>query len=401
MTTFKYKAITKNGTEVTGVMEAYDEFEAIHKIKETYEIVTKISPVMMVLEHKDLLPPLSVKEKSLALVCSQFSIILSAGLPMVRTVELIAEQTTDKQLKKILVQTAADVAAGYSLAQSLENKGRILPVTFIETVRAGEESGTLVISFQKLYHYYDKAARVKAKVGSAMAYPTFLSVVAVVVIAILMTVAVPMFTKMFASMAIELPLPTRILIGVSGFFTSYGLFLLLGIVALALALKFYSTTEQGRLTFARLKLSLPLLGHVAKMQGASQFSNTMSTLLASGLPMVRAVAITGRVLANYAMGLSVGSAVSGIEEGKSLGECMSKTAYFPSLLVEMTAVGEETGALEATLDVIGAYYDSEVEVTTAKALSLLEPIITVLMAGLVLFILLSVYLPMFSMYSSF
>lgn len=400
MTTFKYKAISNSGAQVTGVVEAYDEFEAINKIKETCRIVTKISPVSALLESKDLLPPLSVSHKSLALMCSQFSIILSAGLPMLRTVELIAGQTSDRSLKKILVQTAQDVAAGYSLAQSLENKGKILPVTFIETVRAGEESGTLEASFKKLYQYYDKSAKIKAKVASAMAYPAFLCVVALLVIAVIMMVAVPMFTKMFASMDIELPLPTRILIAVSGFFTNYGLFLLLFLAALAIALKVYSATEKGRLAFARLKLRLPLLGNVALMQGASQFANTMSTLLSSGLPMVRAVAVTGRVLSNYAIGLAVGATVSGLEEGKSLGECMSKLTYFPALLVEMTAVGEETGSLEDTLDVIGSYYDNEVEVTTARVISMLEPTITVIMAGMAMMILLSVYLPMFSMYGS-
>ncbi len=216
-----------------------------------------------------------------------------------------------------------------------------------------------------------------------------------------MMVAVPMFTKMFASMDLVLPLPTRILIGLSGFLTRFGLLLLLFLVALVLFLKFYSATEKGRLAFAKLQLRLPLLGNVALMQGASQFANTMSTLLSSGLPMVRAVAVTGRVLSNYAIGLAVGSAVSGLEEGRGLGECMSKIAYFPALLIEMTAVGEEAGSLEATLDVIGAYYDSEVEVTTARVLSMLEPTITVFMAGMAAMILLSVYLPMFSMYGSF
>jgi len=400
MTTFQYKAISKSGAQVTGVVEAYDEFEAVHKVKETYDIVTKITPVSAVLERKDLLPPLSVRHKSLALVCSQFSILLSAGLPMVRTVELIAGQITDKTLQKILRQTAQDVAAGYSLAQSLENKGKILPVTFLETVRAGEETGTLEASFRKLSRYYDKSAKTRAKVVSAMTYPAFLCAVAAAVVAVIMMVAVPMFSRMFASIGTDLPLPTRILIGVSEFFSTSGLFLLLGIVLLVLALKIYSATEGGQLAFAKLVLSLPLLGRVARLQGASQFANTMSTLLSAGLPMVRAVAVTGRVLSNYAMGLAVGSAVSGLEEGKSLGECMARMPWFPPLLIEMAAVGEQSGSLEDTLEVIGAYYDSEVEMTTARALSMLEPIITIVMAGMTLLILLSVYLPMFSMYGA-
>lgn len=381
------------------MVDAYDEFEAVTRIKETCSIVLKVTPVPA-RGRADALTARPVSHKALALVCSQFAITLSAGLPMMRAVELIARQTTDRTLKKILTQSAQDVAAGYSLAQSLENKGKNLPVTFIETIRAGEESGTLEACFGKLQVYYDKSSKTRAKVRAAMTYPAMLCVVAVLVVVVLMLVTVPMFSNLFASMNLQLPLPTRILIGVSDFLARFGLLVLGGLAALVIVLKVYSATEKGRLAFARLQLRLPLLGGIAVMQGASQFANTMSTLLAAGLPMVRAVAVSARVLSNYALGLSAGAAVSGLEEGKTLGECLGNIPQLPHLLVEMAAVGEETGSLESTLDVVGAFYDNEVELATARLLSLLEPTITVVLAGMALLILLSVYLPMFSMYGA-
>ncbi|MGE4485795.1 MAG: type II secretion system F family protein [Oscillospiraceae bacterium] len=402
MATFKYKAVSKSGAAVSGFVDAYDEFEAVEKIKQECSIVTKIVPVLsnrsvdinVFASHR-------INEKSLAMACSQFGIILKSGLPIVRAVQLIASQMDDKAFKKILEQVAEDVAGGHSLAQSFENKaGNRLPTTFIETIRAGEEAGTLDVAFQKLHTYYDKSSKIKAKVISAMAYPVFLMIMAVAVIAVIMIVAVPLFTSMFEGMGTELPLPTRVLIGVSNFFTNFGLYLLFALIALVFGLKFWGRTENGRLSLARFKLNIPILGRVNIMKGASQFANTMSTMLTAGLPMVRAVAITGKVLDNYLLGTQIGAAVSGIEEGRRLGECMRKSEYFPELLIEMTAVGEETGSMESTLDVIGAYFDSEVEITSARALSMIEPVVVCVLAVVVVFILLAVYLPMFGIYAS-
>ena len=195
MLTFKYRAISRDGAKVSGVVEAFDEYEAVAKIKENCTVVTKIAQVEQRenLLHREVLPPRRISEKTLAVVSSQFSILLGSGIPVVRAVELIARQTNDKALKKILTQVAGDVASGFGLAQSFESKGRGLPTTFIETVRSGEESGTLDVAFGRLKTYYDKSSRTKAKVKSAMAYPLFTIVVAVIVVAIIMVVAVPVF----------------------------------------------------------------------------------------------------------------------------------------------------------------------------------------------------------------
>ncbi len=400
MDAYKYRAISRDGAKVEGVVEAFDEYAAVAKIKETCSIVTKITKAEPRRKPAgDILGTGRIKEKELAVTCSQFEIILTAGIPIIRAVELIAEQTTSRELKTILKNVAGDISAGFGLAQSFENKGRgKLPLTFIETIRAGEETGTLDTSFKKLHEYYNKSSKIKDKVRSAMVYPVFTCVVAAVVVAIIMIVAVPMFVGTFATMGITLPLPTKILIAVSTFLTKFWPIILAVIAALGIAYKMYGQTEKGRLNIARGKLRFPVLGNIAVTRNAAQFASTLSTLVSAGLPLVNAVGATGRTLDNHYIAVQIMNIVPKIEEGRSLGASIRDCAFIPDLLKEMTGVGEETGSLENTLDVIGAYYDNETEIKSAKALALMEPVIICILAAVVVFILLSVYLPLFSLY---
>lgn len=383
---------------MAGVINAYDEFEAVAKIKETCDIVLKVEQVKARKERIDLNEPLWVSDKVLSLTSAQFSILLKAGLPMPRTVEVIAEQTSDRLMKKILKQVAQDTSAGYSLAQSFETRGKKLPVTFIETVRAGEQSGTLETSFDKLKVYYEKNFKTKSKVRGALMYPAFLCVLAVIVVGIIMVVTVPELLGAIDSYGTELPLPTAMLIGISTFMTKWWGLLLAILASIAVAVRIYAKTEKGRVLFSRWALTIPVWGRVNRMRGAAQFANTLSTLLAAGLPMTQALAITGRVMDNYVIGISLKKAVVGIEEGKKLGDVLNGNSFLPPLLTEMAGVGEESGALEETLDTIGAYYDSEAESASTKVLSMMEPAITVFMGGIVGFIVIAIYLGMFASY---
>lgn len=402
MPKFKYKAVSAGGANVNGVIEAYDEFEAVDKIKQEHRVIVSIHQVD---EDKSSFLNINIttpkiKEKSLALMCSQFSIVVKSGMPIVRSVELIADQTTDKELKKILKKVAEDVATGYGLAQSFENKGgKMLPTSLIETIRAGEESGSLDVSFERLFTYFEKSAKTKDKVKSAMMYPIFLSVIAVVVIMIVLVVAMPVFIEMFEGFGSELPAITQLLINMSDFFVKYWL-LIVGIMAgLIIALKMYSNSEHGRLVFAKTQLKIPILGKVAEMKGASQLANTMATMLASGLNIVRATYICSKIIDNYHFSIQLSAAIAGLEQGKPLGECLSGCECFPSLLVEMASVGDETGTLEDTLDTIGQYYDSETAIASERALAALQPAITVVLGIVIGFVVIALYMPMFTMYS--
>lgn len=401
MTVYKYKALSKDGSKVSGVVEAYDEFEAVAMIKAECSVVLKIDAVPE--KHRqrvDLAEPLWVSDKVLSLTASQFAILLKAGMPAARTVEIIAQQTTDRLMKRILTEVAKDVAAGYSLSQSLETRGKKIPLAFIETVRAGEESGTLEESFSRLVTYYEKSYKVRSKVRGAMMYPAFLSILAVVVVIIIVKVTVPVVANMILGNGGELPLPTRILLGAYDFFGKWW-WLIVGVLAAAvIGGILYGKTDGGRLRYAKLSMKLPVLGKISVLKSASQFAGTMATLLSAGLPITRALTITGKVMDNYAVGLTVGSSTLGVEEGKGLGEVLRTNPYLPPLLTEMTAVGEESGALEDTLTTIGAYFDGEVEQSSAKALSMLEPMITVVMGVVIGFIVIALYMPMFTMYNA-
>lgn len=400
MTTYKYEAISASGVPITGVIQAQDRSDAVIKLKETCTIVNKLTEVS---DEPDILKKAKsqkINEKNLSLVCKQFAIILTAGLPIVRTCELVAGQTEDKVLRKILTDVAGDVQGGYGLANSFQLHGPKLPNTFIETIRAGEESGNLEAAFERLSNFYAKKSKIRSKVISALTYPAFVMVVAVIVIIVIMVFAVPTFASTFASMGMDLPLPTRILIGMSDFFTKYGLILLLLIVAAAVAIHIYGKTELGGEKLGEIKLRIPILGKVQLMNAASQFANTFSTMLASGLPVVRALTITAGTMSNRYLSRSVKNSIAGVESGFTVGDCLRKEHKLPDLLIEMTGVGEQSGSLEETLSVVGEYYDNEVETTTNRAIGLLEPIIICVLAVFVVLVLLAVYLPMFSMYDT-
>jgi type IV pilus assembly protein PilC len=214
-----------------------------------------------------------------------------------------------------------------------------------------------------------------------------------------MVVAVPMFSSTFASMGMELPLPTRILITMSKIFSDYLLFMVLFVVVVIFLRKLYTGSEKGKLKASKGQLKMPVLGKTAIMKSASQFANTMGTMLAAGLTITQALTATSKSMDNYYLSKQLDKVIIGIQEGKSMTDGLRKCEFFPELLLEMTSVGEETGSLESTLSVLGTFYDNEVETYSSKALSLLEPTIIVVLAFFVVFILLSVYLPMFSMYS--
>ena len=400
MQTYKYTAVSKDGATVNGVVEAFDEYAAVAKIKESCTLVTKITPVKATRHSGRTVFQQKIREKELAIVCSQFAIILKAGMPIVHAVELIAQQSESKRMKKLLTSVALDVSEGVGLAHSFETKEAELPVTFIETVRAGEESGTLPQAFQRLHAYFDHSAKLKGKIQAAMVYPLFTILVAIVVVAVIMIKAVPTFVSSFETMGTQLPLATRILISLSDFFVGWWWLMASIVIAFAFAWRVWGHSESGRLKQNAWKLKLPILGKINLMRAASQYAATMTTLLAAGISIQQAVAVTGNVMDNAYVGHQLSAQLPKLEEGKPLSECLRSCPALPAMLVDMTGVGEETGTMEQTLEVVSDYYNSETELRAQKAVSLLEPIIICVLAVIVVLILLAVYLPMFTLYDS-
>ena len=405
MSTFKYSAVSKDGKKVSGVIEAFNELDAAAKIKEMYTIVLQLDEVQEKGKTAEFLSleigGNKLNDKAFTLMCSQFAVILRAGIPIRRTVELIADKMTDKTLKRILLEVAKDVEAGRSLSVSFAERGRkILPVTFLETVHAGEEAGSLDTAFESVSEHYSKQSKMKGKVRGAMIYPAFVLIVAIVVVIVLMVKVVPTFTAIFDSYEAELPLVTQILNWVSNFFRNYILYIVGIVAAVVLVVKLYGNTEEGRIRMAKMQLKLPVLGNIAVLNGASQFANTMAMMMNAGLPLTKAVAITARVMDNYYMSIEIGKVTSRLEEGHTLGRGLREAACLPDILVDMAAVGEESGELAQTLGMTAAYYDSELEQATADALAKLEPTVLVFLAGFAGFIVIAIYMAMFGMYAA-
>ena len=374
----------------------------MERIKRTCDFVEKITPLGG--EKKSILNMQlggnKLNAKAFSLMCSQFSIILNAGIPVARTCHLVAEKIGDKTLNRILNQVADDVEGGRSLSASFADRGGgLFPPTFVETVRAGEETGSVDKSFDTMHEHFDKINKLKKKLRSAMAYPLFVLVIAVIVVIVLMVKVVPTFTAMFEDLGGELPGITKLLIAISDFFRDYTLLMIAIGVLLYFVFRVYKNTEKGKLKVAEITRELPLAGPISILSSASQFASTMGTMLSAGLPMVRSLSITARTLSNYYVSKQVGKIAVKVEEGRPVGASLKEAGVMPDILVDMVTVGENTGEMEATLKTIANYYDVELDGAIASCVAKVEPAIMVGLAGIAGFVVVAIYMSMFSMYS--
>ena len=401
MTSFKYSAISKDGAKVNGIVNAIDEYAAVDKIKAKYPVVVKIEEVKDSLANRILNFEIGSKydAKALSVMCSQFSIILNSGVSIDACLNMIAAQTNDKKLKKMLELSAEDVAQGTPIAVAFEKNYSGLPVTFIETIRAGETSGTLDSSFETLAEFYEKSYTLAQKVKSAMTYPMFVLGVGVVVLIVVMAFVMPTFTSMFDDLGGELPGITKVLISITDFFQKYWLFMIAFLVLGFVIFKVYTHTEEGKRKWNEFLLKMPVLGNVNRLQGATEFASTMATLLHAGLTVGDALTVTSKVVNNYVYSEDIKQMAEKIATGNELGDLMRKDENFPQVLKEMTAVGEKTGELEKTLDTIADYYNQEYNYAVNQAISKLEPAMLVFLALFAGFIVIALYLPMFTMYN--
>ena len=403
MAQFKYSALSANGERVSGMITGYNELDAATRVKENYGVILKIQEVneeQMGLLNYDLFGN-KLDAKAFTVMCSQFSIILRAGVPIARACHLIADKTTDKPLKKMLIKVADDVETGRSLSAAFEDHGaKLLPPTFVETIRAGEESGAIDKSFATMHDHFDKQVKTKGKVASAVAYPIFVIFIAIVAVAVIMIKVVPTFTEVFAGAGADVPFMMRSLIVVSEFFQHYILVMIAVVAAIILGLKLYGNTEDGRTNLAKIALKLPVLGEINLLTAASQFANSMATLMQSGLPIPKAISITAKVIDNYFLSTATGKITGELEAGRTLGTTMREQSVMPDILVDMTAVGEETGELAETLHTIAEFYDNELEEAVNSALAKLEPGLLVFIAAFAGYIVIAVYTGMFNMYAA-
>lgn len=402
MPTFSYRALGRDGKEVRGVLQAETETAAATRIRDSYPVLLSISREAEKKKQTSLLQMeignKRIKAKDLSILCSQFAITLRSGMSISRSMQMLAGQCSDKRLRRIMDKSSTEVAAGSTVAAALDKYQERFPLTFIETIRAGELSGTLDQSFERLHKYYDKAYKTTEKIKSALTYPLFVIAIAVVVVIIVMAKVIPTLANVFADLGGELPLMTRMLIGASNFFAKWWLLMIAAWAVFLMLIRLYTKTPKGRIWKAKTALSLPLAGVINQMNAAAQFANTMSVLLAAGITLNQAVETTAKVMDNALFQDEVGAMRNTIEQGRTLTDCLSGTRYFPRTMIDMCAVGEETGELESALENVADYYTNEADFRIQRLLAMLEPTLLILLSIFACFIVVSIYLPLFTMY---
>ena len=335
--------------------------------------------------------------KDVAVFTRQFSVMIDAGVPLVQCIELLASTQENKKFKAALKAVQTDVESGNSLANSMKNHPKVFDDLYTNMVAAGEAGGILDTIFQRLSMYIEKSVKLKRAVQSALVYPIAVVVIAGGVITLILWKVVPMFTELFNSMGVDLPLPTRIVIGASRFIGSYGIFVALGLVILGFLLKSYYATPKGRYTVDGLFLKAPVFGPLMRKIAVARFTQTMATLIASGVPILDCLDITAHTSGNAIIEEAILNVKKAISEGRTIVEPLKESKVFPSMVVSMIGVGEQAGALEVMLTKIAAFYEEEVDAAVGDLMTALEPMIIVVLGTTVGGIVISMYMPIFTL----
>jgi len=340
-----------------------------------------------------------VKAEDITNFARQFSAMISAGLPLIQCLNILSEQTENPNFKTVLLSVTESVEGGNSLADSLAKHSKVFPDLFVNMIAAGEVGGILDTILLRLATFLEKAAALKRKIKGAMMYPVVISVVAVVAVAALLIFVIPVFSSMFADFGAELPKPTQMVVYMSNFLkTPKKILPVIGVlVAAGIAFSKYKATPKGRFNVDKLILKLPVMGDLAKKSVVAQFSRTLGTLLSSGVSILEALDITAKTAGNMVIRRALEIMIRSISEGKTITEPMKATGIFPPMVVQMVAVGEESGGLDQMLNKIADFYDEEVNAAVETLTSIMEPIIIVVLAVIMGGTLIAMYLPMFDM----
>jgi type IV pilus assembly protein PilC len=379
----------------SGELIADNEKEAHIKLRQMDIQPIKVSRNLMPEIKLSFLEP-SVGKNDLVVFVRQFSTMIDAGLPLVQCLEIIAAQQANRTFKRVLTQIKEDVAGGGTFASALSKHPKVFDDLFVNLVAAGEVGGILDTILNRLATYIEKNAKLARQVKSAMAYPIGISTVAVIVIIVLLKFVIPSFEKMFTSMGGQLPGLTQIVIGLSHWMGANFPFVIGGIFGFLFGFRKVVSTERGAYLFDKALLATPLFGSLLRKVAVARFTRTMGTMLSSGVPILDALEIVSRAAGNKIVEEALLSVREKVSQGSQMAEPLAKTNVFPNMVVQMIAVGESTGAMDVMLTKIADFYDDEVESTVEGLTKLMEPMMMVILGGIVGTILLAMYLPIFS-----
>ena len=342
-----------------------------------------------------------VKAKDLSIFTRQFSVMIDAGLPLVQCLEILAQQQDNKYFHQILLQVRQDVEEGSTLSAAMARHPRVFDQLYANMVEAGETGGILDLILQRLSTFIEKIVKLKRDVISALIYPAAVVLLAIVAVTVIMVVVIPQFQNIFLGLLGPgelLPLPTRIVIGISNFLAGWGgLGILVLIIATAVGIRFYYKTPNGRKVIDRLLLKLPIFGKILQKIAVARFSRTLSTLLSSGVPILQSLDITARTAGNVIIEEAIISVRTGVERGENFVDPLRATEVFPNMVSQMVGIGEQTGALDAMLGKIADFYEQEVDAAIANLLTLMEPLLIGFLGVTIGSIVIAMYLPLFTL----
>ena len=399
MPSFAYTGRTRSGEMVSGERAADTMENAVAALRREQLVITRITPAKAkaAAPVKAARSRKKVKAKNLAIFTRQFSVMIDAGLPLVQCLEILGAQEEDKNFAAVILQTRSDVEGGAALADAMRKHPGTFDALYTNMVAAGEAGGILDAILKRLAVYIEKNVKLISQVKSAMTYPiAVISIAAIVVIVILWKV-IPTFASLFAGLGAELPLPTKIVIWLSNSVVSLMPFIIVGLIGGIYGIRQYYATDNGRHMIDRMLLRAPVLGLILRKISVARFCRTLSTLISSGVPILDGLEITAKTSGNAIVEDAILSTRKSIERGETIAAPLKETGVFPAMVSQMIGVGEATGALDMMLSKIADFYEEEVDTAVAGLLTLLEPVMIAILGVIVGGIVISMYLPIFSL----
>jgi len=395
-TTFEYKVRDRSGKLVTGQLIGDSETLVLQKLREQGYTPVQVKKANAGVKMEINLRPGRVKLKDLSVFCRQFATMVNSGLPILRALAILSEQTPSKELAKILVQVRTDVEQGSSLSGALAKHPKAFNDLFVAMVRAGETGGVLDDTLLDIADTIETEVELRRKIKSAMTYPVVVVILVVLIMAAMLLFIVPQFETIYASLNSSLPLPTRLLLGASKLVRTYWWMVILGAIGGRYAFRRYKATPQGRAQIDQVKIRVPVFGPLFHKVALARFASTFGMLLKSGVPILQAMDIVKETVNNRVIARAVDDVKGSVREGESIAKPLGKHAVFPPMVVQMLSVGEETGAVDTMLEKVAQFYNSEVEATVDALTSLIEPLLIAVIGGAVGAAVIALYMPMFN-----
>jgi type IV pilus assembly protein PilC len=394
--TFVYKVRDRAGAIHEGSLEAQNEQLVIAKLREMGYVPVSVKQRSRSLLSSDLqLGGNKVDLRDVAILSRQLATMVNAGLTIIRALGILSEQTESKALSAVVKQVKGDIERGLSLSQAISKHPKVFPAVYLSMVRSGETGGMLDEVLLRLAVTLEKQLELKRRIKSAMTYPIAIGCIIVLIVSAMLMFVVPMFEGMYKDLGGTLPVPTRILIGVSGVLTSYWWMVVIASVAGTFLMRRWAATPNGRYAIDRAKLKMPVFGLLVHKSAIARFTRTLASLIRSGVPIMESLDIVGETAGNAVVARAVATAKDQVRTGQSLSVSLGSHDVFPDMVVQMMAVGEETGALDEMLEKIAEFYDGEVSATVDALTSLIEPLLMVAMGLTVGGMVVALYLPMF------